>query len=63
LVVIEIGYELNIRGIEVRFVARVRNFLYSIHTGFEAHAATYPKGTGGSFPGVKRSWLEADTSI
>jgi hypothetical protein len=36
---------------------------HSVQTDFEAHPASYPKGTGASFPGVKRRDREADTSI
>jgi hypothetical protein len=31
----------------------IKNFLYSIQTGSGAQPATYPMGTGGSFPGGK----------
>jgi hypothetical protein len=39
----------------VRFPAGARDFslLYSVQTGHEAHPASYPMGTGGSFPGGK----------
>jgi hypothetical protein len=33
-----------------------------IQTGSGAHPASYPVGTGGVFPGVKRPWREADNS-
>jgi hypothetical protein len=31
-----------------------------VQTGSEVHATSYPVGTGGSFPGVKRSGCEPD---
>jgi hypothetical protein len=41
---------------------RVKNFLH-VQTGSGAHPASYPMGTGGSFPrGVKRQKGEADHS-
>jgi hypothetical protein len=27
------------------------SLLHSVQTGYEAHLVSYPKGTGGSFPG------------
>jgi hypothetical protein len=41
---------------------RVKNFLHCVQTGSGAHPASYPMGTGGSFPGVKRQGREADHS-
>jgi hypothetical protein len=43
------------RGSGVRFPAEAGNFslLHRIHTGSGAHSASYPMGTGGSFPGDK----------
>jgi hypothetical protein len=40
----------------VRFLAWGRYFslFHSVQTGSEAHPASYPMGTGGSFPGSKR---------
>jgi hypothetical protein len=37
---------------EIRFPAGARDFslFHSIQTGFGAHPASYPIGTGGSFP-------------
>jgi hypothetical protein len=48
----------------VRFPARARDIslLHSVHTSSEAHPASYPVGTGGSFTGVKRPGREADHS-
>jgi hypothetical protein len=44
----------------IRWKAKVRVpvglsfcLIYSIHTGSGAHPASYPMGTGGSFPRVK----------
>jgi hypothetical protein len=36
--------------------------IVSVQTGSGSHPAFYPVGTGGSFPGVKWSGLEADHS-
>jgi hypothetical protein len=38
------------------------SLLHSVQTGPEAHPASYPMGTGGSFPGVKQQGREADHS-
>jgi hypothetical protein len=38
------------------------SLLHSIQTGFGAHPASYPMGTGGCFSGVKRPRREADHS-
>jgi hypothetical protein len=48
----------------VWFLAGERDvsLLHSIQTGSGFHPASYPVGTGGSFPGVKRPRLEADHS-
>jgi hypothetical protein len=35
----------------------------SVHTSCEAHPTSYPTGTGGFSPGLKRSGREADNSI
>jgi hypothetical protein len=40
--------------------ARARDFLHSVLTGSEAHPASYPIGTGISFPGIKGPGREAD---
>jgi hypothetical protein len=34
--------------------------LHSVHTGSGADPASYPMGTGGSSPGIKRQGREAD---
>jgi hypothetical protein len=48
----------------VRFPTVVRDFslLDSVQTDFGAHPSSYPMGTGGFFPGVKRPGCEADHS-
>jgi hypothetical protein len=48
----------------VLFPAGTRDFseLHSIQTGTGAHPASYPIGTGGSFPGIERSGHEANHS-
>jgi hypothetical protein len=38
------------------------SLLYSVQTGSWTHPASYPMGTGGSLPGVKRPKSEADHS-
>jgi hypothetical protein len=43
-------------------VARL-SLLQSVQTGSGAHPASYPIGTGDSFPGVKRPGREADYSL
>jgi hypothetical protein len=52
------------RGSGVRFPAVARNFslLHRVQKGSAAHLVSYPMGTGGSFPGVKRPDREADHS-
>ncbi|PNF25415.1 hypothetical protein B7P43_G08793 [Cryptotermes secundus] len=37
-------------------------FLHVVQTGSGVHPISYPRRTGGSFPGVKRPGLEADHS-
>jgi len=59
-----IGYGLDNRG-SGGFDSRQRLgifFLHRVQTGSGAHAASYPRGTVGSFPGVKRPGLETDHS-
>jgi hypothetical protein len=41
---------------------RVKNFLHVIQTGSGVHPTSYPIGTAGCFPGVKRQGREADHS-
>jgi hypothetical protein len=41
---------------------RVKNFLHTIQIISGVHPTSYPMGTGGVFPGVKRPWHEADHS-
>jgi hypothetical protein len=49
------GDGLGDRGSRVRFPAEGGNFSlhHCVHTGSGAHPASYPMGTGGSFPGGK----------
>jgi hypothetical protein len=47
------GYGLEKRGIGVPSPGRVKNFLHVVQTGSEAHPASYPLGSGGSFLGGK----------
>jgi hypothetical protein len=49
----------------VRFPAGAGNFSlhHPVQNGSEAHAASYPMGTRGSFPGVKRPGRESDHSL
>jgi hypothetical protein len=52
-------YGLDDRGVGVR-VGSEFSLLHVVQTGSGAHPASYPMGTGGSFPGGKaagaRSW-------
>jgi hypothetical protein len=52
-VCIALGYGLDDRGSRVRFPAGAGNFSlhHSVQNGSGAHPASYPMGTGGSFPG------------
>jgi hypothetical protein len=61
---IVLAYQLDDRGGGVRFPAWAGNFSFhhSIQTGSEAHRASYPVDTKGSFLGVKRPGREADSS-
>jgi hypothetical protein len=43
--------------------SRQEKDIYSVKTGSGAHIASYPVGTGGTFPGVKRSGREAYHSL
>jgi hypothetical protein len=61
---IALDYGLDYRGSRVRFLAGARNFSlhHRVQNGSGAHAASYPMGTRGSFPGIKRPGHEADNS-
>jgi hypothetical protein len=52
------------RGSGVRFPAGAGNFSlhHRVQNGSGAHRASYPRGTRGLFPGVKRPGREADHS-
>jgi hypothetical protein len=49
---IETGYGLDDWGL-IPNRARNLSLLYSVQTGSWAHSASYPMGTGGSFPADK----------
>jgi hypothetical protein len=59
-----LGYGLDDQGSRVRFPAGVVNFSlhHRVQNGSGAHPASYPVGTRGSLPGVKRPGREADHS-
>jgi hypothetical protein len=61
------GYGLDDQMIGIRFPARAGSFSlrHRIQTGSGAHPASYPVGTGGSFPGDKAAgaWSWPLTSI
>jgi hypothetical protein len=61
---ITLGYGMDDRGSRVQFPAGVGNFSphYHVQKVSGAHPASYPKGTGGSFPGGKAAEREADHS-
>jgi hypothetical protein len=52
---IALGYGLDDWGSRVRFLAGVGNFSlhHRVQNGSGAHPASYPMGTGSSFPGGK----------
>jgi hypothetical protein len=55
------GYGLDDQGIGVPVPVGSRTFLlHVVQTGSGAHPASYPMGTGGSFPGVKRPGNETE---
>jgi hypothetical protein len=58
------GYGLDDRGVGVPSPGGGKNFHFSMsfRPFSGAHPASYPMGTGGSFPGVKRQGREADHS-
>jgi hypothetical protein len=58
-------YRLDDRAIGVQSLAEAKDFSSSLcfQTSSEAHPASYPMGTGGSFPGAKaRPCCDADDS-
>jgi hypothetical protein len=63
-VTIVTGYGMGGLGIGVKSPAGVRDFslLHSVQTASGVHPASYPKGTWGSIPGIKRKGREADHS-
>jgi hypothetical protein len=52
---VALGYGLEDRGSRVRFLAGAGNFSlhHRVQNGSRARPASYPIGTGGSFPGGK----------
>jgi hypothetical protein len=42
---------------------KILSLLHSVQTGSEAHPFSYPVGTGGSFPVVKRKELTTDLHL
>jgi hypothetical protein len=58
------GYGLDDQGVGSSSPAGGKNFHFSMSTrpALGVHPASYPIGTGGSFPGVKRPGPEADKS-
>jgi hypothetical protein len=63
---IALGYGMDEQDSGVRFPAGAENFSlhYRVQNDSGAHPASYPMGTRGSFPGVKRPGREAElTSI
>jgi hypothetical protein len=61
---IALGYGLDDWSSRVRFPAGAGNFSlhHRVQNSSGAHTASYPMGTRGSFPGVKRLGREADHS-
>jgi hypothetical protein len=61
---IETDYGLDDREVGVRVLVGSRKFLlfYIVQTRSVAHPASYPVGTGDSFPGIKRLERDADHS-
>jgi hypothetical protein len=59
---IALGYGLDDGGSRVRFPTEAGNFSlhHRVQNGSGAHPASYPVGTRGSYPGVKRPGREAD---
>jgi len=59
-----LGYGLDNLGSRVQFPVEAGNFSlhHCVQNGSEAHPASYPVGTRGSFPGVKQPGHEADHS-
>jgi hypothetical protein len=55
--------KLVIKGSEFEFRWEQEfSLLHVVQTGSGVHPTSYPMGTGGSFPGVKRQGREADHS-
>jgi hypothetical protein len=58
---IALGHRLDDRGSRVPFPAGAGNFSlhHRVHNGSGAHPASYPRGTGGSFPGGKAAGVSS----
>jgi hypothetical protein len=61
---IALGYRLDNQDSRFRFLAGAGNFSlhHHVQNGSGVHPASYPIGTRGFFPGVKRPGREADHS-
>jgi len=61
-----VGYGLDDGGSTVRFLAEAMKRYFSLHhrfqTGSEVHPDSFPVGTEGSFPGIKRPARQPDHS-
>jgi hypothetical protein len=55
------GYRLDSQGLIL--AVQDCSLFHGIQTSSGAHPASYPMGTGGSFPGVKWQGHEADHSL
>jgi hypothetical protein len=60
-----VRYELDDRGIGVRFLAGIPDvyLLHNVQTDFGAHPASYTVGTGALPPEVERMMSETDHSL
>jgi hypothetical protein len=54
------GYRVDEGGVGVRVPVGSRIFSFPRLPDSGVHPTSYPMGTGGSFPGVKRPGFEAD---
>jgi hypothetical protein len=62
IVGIATGHTDSDQGVGVRVAVESRTFLLVVQTGFGAHPASNPIGTGGLSQGLKRLGYEADHS-
>jgi hypothetical protein len=56
------GLQAGRPGFDSRQTQEIFSLLHSLHTGCEAHPASYPMGTGALSPGEKRPGREVDLS-